>query len=74
MAGFEIAGDDQNYVPATATITGDGVVVHAGAVPNPKTVHYDWSDYPDGNLFNATYLPARPFRTDDFPPKTLNGK
>jgi sialate O-acetylesterase len=74
LGGFEIAGDDKKYILALATITGDSVVVHADAVPNPKTVRYDWSDFPDGNLFNGANLPARPFRTDDFPLKTVNGR
>jgi len=74
VAGFEIAGDDKKYVPATAVITGDGVMVHADTVPNPKTTRYDWSDFPDGNLFNAADLPMRPFRTDDLPPKSFNGR
>jgi sialate O-acetylesterase len=74
VTGFEIAGDDKKYVTAGAIITGDGVKVHADAVPHPKTVRYDWSDFPDGNLFNGADLPARPFRTDDFPPKTINGR
>ena len=74
VAGFQVAGADQQYVPATATIDGTGVIVHSDSAQNPQTVRYDWADYPDGNLYNAADLPARPFRTDDFPLQTVNNK
>jgi sialate O-acetylesterase len=74
VKGFEIAGDDKKYVPATATIDGDSVVLHADAVQSPQTVRYDWANYPDGNLYNDSNLPALPFRTDDFTLETVNAK
>jgi sialate O-acetylesterase len=63
LRGFEIAGADGKFVPAKATIEGEHVVVSSEAVAEPKTVRYNWSAFPDGNLYNAEGLPAVPFRT-----------
>jgi sialate O-acetylesterase len=64
VAGFQIAGADQKFVPANAEISGATVSVSSPAVPHPRYVRYGWSQAPDGNLFNAAGLPASPFRTD----------
>ncbi len=64
LKGFTIAGDDGNFVPATAEIRGATVVVSNKDVPSPKAVRYGWANVPDVNLFNACGLPASPFRTD----------
>lgn len=64
LKGFIIAGEDQKFVPAQATIKGDTVIVSAPEVPAPKAVRYGWANVPDVNLFNQAGLPASPFRTD----------
>lgn len=65
LTGFTIAGSDQTFVPAQATIQGDSVLVSSSSVPAPVAVRYAWADYPAGcNLYNAAGLPAAPFRTD----------
>jgi len=62
---FQIAGADQQFVPAEAVIDGDSIVVKSSAVPAPVAVRYAWDDYPIGcNLYNAAGLPAAPFRSD----------
>jgi sialate O-acetylesterase len=62
---FQIAGEDQQFVDAEATIDGDSVIVKSGKVAVPVAVRYAWANYPIGcNLFNASGLPAAPFRTD----------
>jgi sialate O-acetylesterase len=62
---FVIAGADQKFVPADATIDGDWVVVKGAGVSAPVAVRYAWDDYPHGcNLYNGVGLPAAPFRTD----------
>jgi sialate O-acetylesterase len=66
LKGFTIAGEDKNFVPATAKIVGDQVIVSSPDVPNPVAVRYGWEDCPDANLANKAGLPASPFRTDDW--------
>jgi sialate O-acetylesterase len=62
---FQIAGADQQFVYAEATIDGDSVLVKSGKVTVPVAVRYAWANYPIGcNLTNAAGLPAAPFRTD----------
>jgi sialate O-acetylesterase len=34
------------------------------AISRPAAVRYDWSNTPDGNVYNKEGLPANPFRTD----------
>ena len=63
--GFTVAGDDDRFVPATARIVGDTVVVSGDSVSHPKAVRFGWATVPDVNLFNTDGLPASPFRTDD---------
>jgi sialate O-acetylesterase len=62
---FQIAGADQQFFDAEATIDGDTVIVKSGKVAAPVAVRYAWANYPIGcNLFNAAGLSAAPFRTD----------
>jgi sialate O-acetylesterase len=62
---FQIAGADQKFVDADAKIDGDSVVVSSPGVPHPVAVRYAWDNYPNtANLYNASDLPAPPFRTD----------
>jgi len=67
LTGFELAGEDGAFVPATAKIVGDTVEVSSLGVTAPKWVRYAWSNTPTGNLFNRDGLPASPFRTDTLP-------
>ena len=64
---FQIAGEDQKFVPAMATIDGETVLVSSPDVPKPVAVRFGWSDISEPNLFNGAGLPASPFRTDTFP-------
>jgi sialate O-acetylesterase len=66
LKGFTIAGADKVFVPATAVIQGDTVMVNSAAVPLPVAVRYGWINVPDVNLLNKEGLPASPFRTDDW--------
>jgi sialate O-acetylesterase len=74
LEGFAICGEDQQWVWADAKIDGTGVVVWSDKVPAPVAVRYAWAENPTVNLYNGAGLPASPFRTDDFPAATLNGK
>jgi sialate O-acetylesterase len=65
---FAIAGADQKFVWADATLEGDTILVTSPQVPEPVAVRYAWADNPEGcNLFNSAGLPMAPFRTDDWP-------
>jgi sialate O-acetylesterase len=67
LRGFAIAGSDQEFVWANATIEGDRVVVWHVDIPEPVAVRYGWADNPEGaNLQNREGLPAAPFRTDSW--------
>jgi sialate O-acetylesterase len=74
LEGFAICGEDKKWVWADAKIQGKTVVVSSDKVPAPVAVRYAWADNPTCNLYNNAGLPASPFRTDDFPPITINGK
>jgi sialate O-acetylesterase len=64
---FQIAGADQKFVDADAKIEGDSAVVSSPQVPSPVAVRYAWDNYPStANLYNASGLPAAPFRTDSW--------
>ena len=64
LKGFQIAGADKKYVPATARIDGDTIVVSGSGIANPVYVRYAWAAVPDANLFNAAGLPASPFTSE----------
>ena len=74
LEGFAICGADRKWVWADAKIEGQSVVVWSDKVPQPLFVRYGWANNPTCNLYNQAGLPASPFRTDDFPPSTLNVK
>jgi sialate O-acetylesterase len=69
LQGFEIAGEDGHFVPATARIDGNTVVASNPQVSAPKCVRYGWSNAPVVNLFNSDGLPASPFTSEDEIPR-----
>jgi sialate O-acetylesterase len=62
--GFAIAGADGKYQWARARQDDEDMLVSCATIQQPTAVRYDWSDTPDGNLYNKEGLPAIPFRTD----------
>jgi sialate O-acetylesterase len=66
LSDFTIAGADQKFVPAVATIDGRTIVVHADQIAQPVAVRYAWRDDATPNLANKDGLPASPFRTDQW--------
>ena len=69
--GFAVAGIDNIFYWAKASIKDNTVIVTCDEVKNPLAVRYAWSDNPGViDLYNAEGLPAVPFRTDSLPLKT----
>ncbi|MCD2422378.1 9-O-acetylesterase [Niabella pedocola] len=66
LTGFAVAGADQKFYWADATINGSTITVKAPEVKQPVAVRYAWADNPDANLVNGAGLPASPFRTDQW--------
>ncbi len=64
LKDFTIAGEDQKFEPATATIDGKTIVVQSDKVKKPVAVRFGWYDTATPNLINKEGLPASPFRTD----------
>ncbi|MBC3539078.1 sialate O-acetylesterase [Rufibacter sediminis] len=69
LTHFEIAGEDQKFVPAQARIDGKTIVVSAKEVKKPVAVRFGWNNTAVPNLFGKNGLPASSFRTDSWPKK-----
>ncbi|MEO6281252.1 sialate O-acetylesterase [Roseateles sp.] len=68
LRGFVLAGADQRFVPATARIDGDVVILSSPDVAAPVAARYGWVDNPsESNLVGADGLPASPLRSDRWP-------
>ena len=61
---FFIAGADGQFVPATAQIKGDNVIVSAAGLASPVAVRFGWNEAAQPTFYNKDGLPAMPFRTD----------
>jgi len=63
LRGFEIAGEDMEFVEADCEIEGDCVIVKSNSIDNPVAVRYGWGNDALPTLLNKEGLPASPFRT-----------
>lgn len=66
LRGFYISSDGETFVPATAEIKGDNIIVSSPHVRNPIAVRYGaeadmGKENLDVNLVNKEMLPASPF-------------
>ncbi|MCF0167290.1 MAG: sialate O-acetylesterase, partial [Bacteroidales bacterium] len=67
IQGFEIAGADKMFYPASAWLRGGSVIdVTSPEVPEPVAVRYCFRNWCIGGLYNNFGVPAGPFRTDDW--------
>lgn len=68
LLGFELAGEDRQFYPATAKVVRGvpAVEVTSDKVANPVAVRYAFRNMVRTNLTNTTGLPAYPFRTDQW--------
>ncbi len=69
LEGFELAGADHHFVPATAKIDEDGatVTVTSPQVTAPLYVRYAWPNAPDATLMDGAGLPASTFSSEAVP-------
>lgn len=69
IEGFELAGEDRVFHPATGRLRRDRVTldVTSPEVSNPVAVRYIFHNYAPGILVNNCGLPVGPFRSDDWP-------
>lgn len=66
LANFVIAGADQKFFSAQATIENKSIVVSSNAVAEPVAVRYAFDNAGVPSLFNKEGLPASSFRTDEW--------
>ena len=62
MRTFEVAGADEVFHPAAATLHADRVRLHCPDVARPVWVRYGWQPFTRANLVNAEGLPTSTFR------------
>lgn len=58
---FEVAEYDGYFVPATAAIVGENVVLTPPAGMRPRYVRYGWQPFTRSNLINSSQLPTSTF-------------
>lgn len=63
---FFIAGADRKFLPATAKIEGNKVVVYNPGIKKPIAVRFGFSNAAIPNLFSKEGLPVNTFRTDNW--------
>lgn len=61
---FELAGADEIYYPAEATIKNNQVILSSKKVTNPTKVRFAWGNTIQPDLFNKANLPASCFITE----------
>ena len=68
LTGFEVAGPDKVFYPATARVSGwDTVEVYCPAeVTEPSAVRYCFHNCVEPSLYNLFGIPASSFRTDSW--------
>ena len=70
LEGFEVAGRDRKFYPATATQpdwTRHSIVVKSDSVLQIEAVRYNFRNFAIGKVHNLLGLPIVPFRTDSWP-------
>ena len=66
VRGFEIAGENKVFYPATAVLRRKSVLLSSPQVENPLAVRYLFKDFAEAELFSTGGLPVSSFRTDDW--------
>jgi sialate O-acetylesterase len=64
IRGFELAGADGRFYPATGIVKKKKyVLVSSPEVPDPVALRFAWKEDAEPNLFNKAGLPAEPYQT-----------
>lgn len=63
VVGFEIAGEDKEFVNAEIEQRDNKIFVFSPSIKEPKYVRYLWTNYGDVSVFGSNKLPVAPFRT-----------
>lgn len=72
ITGFELAGADGRFYPATGMVKKKKyVVVSSPKVAAPVALRFAWKEDAQPNLFNNVGLPAEPYRTDSAPEEVI---
>lgn len=68
VKGFEIAGEDRVFYPATARLrwNDNEIEVYAEQVQTPAAVRYGFRNFVEANVKTTLDQPLLPFRTDDW--------
>jgi sialate O-acetylesterase len=66
LTEFYIAGEDKQFVKATAIIDGKSIVVSNNTVNKPLAVRFGFNNAATPNVFNKEGLPVNLFRTDNW--------
>lgn len=68
LEGFELAGQDKKFYPATARIEGNrqSICVSSPDVKDPIAVRYGIKNWSEATLFNCFGIPVSPFRSDNW--------
>jgi sialate O-acetylesterase len=64
--GFELAGEDKVFHPATGVANKYTITVSSDDVPAPVAVRYCFHNWTQATLFSAWGIPLLPFRTDNW--------
>lgn len=64
--GFEIAGEDMEFVDAQIEIRGQKIHLYSRELKHPRYARYCWTNYGDVTIFGKNGLPLAPFRTHRF--------
>ena len=67
LEGFELAGSDHHFVPATAKIEGETILVSSEELAHPLYVRYGWSNVVPSYFYNGTGLPGSTFTSEEVP-------
>ena len=67
LTWFEMIGKGTDFVPATAEIDGDSVILSSPKVKEPAAMRFAWHKLAEPNLANKEGLPAAPFRAGEVP-------